>query len=151
MNWEKWKISLKLNFHFRKPFRIIYISWTYVNQDPLISLPDTSSNAMRTTCAPKDTYQNVHKCFLPSNPKLETEVHQNTKCNDQQWTLSIKNEWTRDAGGGSAVECLPVAQGMIPEYQDRVPYWASCMEPASPSACVSASLCVSLMNKLIKS
>ena len=38
---------------------------------------------------------------------------------------------------------LPSAQGMILETQDRVPCQASCMEPASPSACVSASLCVS--------
>ena len=49
--------------------------------------------------------------------------------------------------GGSVVEHLPLAQGMILESQDRVPHRASCMEPASPSACVSASLSVSLMNK----
>ena len=34
----------------------------------------------------------------------------------------------------------PSAQGMILETQDRVPRRAPCMEPASPSACVSASL-----------
>ena len=33
------------------------------------------------------------------------------------------------------------------ESQDRVPCQASCVEPASPSACVSASLSGSLMNK----
>ena len=49
--------------------------------------------------------------------------------------------------GGSGVECLASAQGMILESQDGVPYWASCMELASPSSYVSASLCVSLMNK----
>ena len=38
--------------------------------------------------------------------------------------------------GGSAVECLPLAQ----EARDRVPRRAPCMEPASPSACVSLSL-----------
>ena len=61
---------------------------------------------------------------------------------------------------GSAVKCLPLAQGVILESRDRVPHWAPCMEPASPSACVSASLplslslsfslsltCVSIMNK----
>ena len=36
----------------------------------------------------------------------------------------------------------PSAQGMILETLDRVPRQAPCMEPASPSACVSASLCV---------
>ena len=41
----------------------------------------------------------------------------------------------------------PSAQGMILESWDRVPRQAPCMEPASPSACVYASLCVSLMNK----
>ena len=48
--------------------------------------------------------------------------------------------------GCSAVERLPLAQGVIPEFWDRVPRGAPCMEPASPSA-FSASLCVSLMNK----
>ena len=42
----------------------------------------------------------------------------------------------------------PSAQGVILETQDRVPRWAPCMGPASPSACVSASLLsVSLMNE----
>ena len=44
--------------------------------------------------------------------------------------------------GGSVVEHLPLAQGVISESWDRVPRGASCMEPASPSACVSASLSV---------
>ena len=43
----------------------------------------------------------------------------------------------------------PSAQGLILETQDRVPRRAPCMEPASPSACVSAplSLCLSGINK----
>ena len=45
--------------------------------------------------------------------------------------------------GGSVVERLPSAQGVIPGSWDRVPHRAPCKEPASPSACVSASLCVS--------
>ena len=45
---------------------------------------------------------------------------------------------------GSTVERLPSAQVVIPKPWDRVPHGAPCMEPASPpSACVSASLCVS--------
>ena len=36
------------------------------------------------------------------------------------------------------------AQGLILETWDQVPHWASCMEPASPSACVSASFSLSL-------
>ena len=49
--------------------------------------------------------------------------------------------------GGSVVECLPLAQGVIPGSQDGVPHRAPRKEPASPSVYVSASLCVSLMNK----
>ena len=42
---------------------------------------------------------------------------------------------------------LPLAQVMIPGSWDRVPPWAACGEPASPSACVSAPLSGCLMNK----
>ena len=45
----------------------------------------------------------------------------------------------------------PSAQVEILGSWDRVLHWVSHREPAFPSACVSASLCVSLMNKWIKS
>ena len=48
---------------------------------------------------------------------------------------------------GSVVGHLPSAQVMILESQDEVPHRVPCKEPASPSACVSSSLSVSLMNK----
>ena len=49
----------------------------------------------------------------------------------------------REALGGSAVEHLPLAQGLIPNSLDRVLHRSPCMEPASlSSACVSASLSV---------
>ena len=35
---------------------------------------------------------------------------------------------------------LPAAQGMILETRDRVPHWAPCNKPVSPSAYVSAYL-----------
>ena len=38
---------------------------------------------------------------------------------------------------------LPLAQGVIPGSWDQVPHRGSRGESASPSACVSASLCVS--------
>ena len=60
-------------------------------------------------------------------------------------------EWSFDLGGKSSFKdeyvgqprwcsglALPAAQGVILETLDRVPRWAPCMEPASPSACVSA-------------
>ena len=42
--------------------------------------------------------------------------------------------------------------GCDPQSKDRVPHQAPCMEPASPSAYVSASLCVSheKINKIFK-
>ena len=46
--------------------------------------------------------------------------------------------------GGLVVECLPSAQGMIPGSWDQVLHRAHCREPASSSACVSASLSLSL-------
>ena len=49
--------------------------------------------------------------------------------------------------GGSMVEGLPSAQVMILGSQDRAAHGAPCREPASPSACVSAPLSVSRMNK----
>ena len=45
--------------------------------------------------------------------------------------------------GGSGVERLPSAQGVTPGTWDQVPHQTPCMEPASPSVCISASLCVS--------
>ena len=49
--------------------------------------------------------------------------------------------------GGSVVEHLPLAQVVILGSWDRVLHQAPCREPASLSAYISASLCVSLMNK----
>ena len=43
---------------------------------------------------------------------------------------------------GSAVEHLPSARDVVLESWDQVPYRAPGMEPASPSACASASLYV---------
>ena len=51
-----------------------------------------------------------------------------------------KTDW--DPQGGSVVEHLPLAQGVILESWDQVPHRAPRMEPASPSAYVYASLCV---------
>ena len=48
---------------------------------------------------------------------------------------------------GSVVEHLPLAQVIIPVSSDRVLQQAPHRESVSPSACVSASLSVSLMNK----
>ena len=44
--------------------------------------------------------------------------------------------------GGSVVEHLPLAQGMILESQDQVPHWAPCMEPASLPMSLPLCVCV---------
>ena len=66
----------------------------------------------------------------------------NEMCNIMQVT-----ETKYDGCAGSVVKCLPSAQVMILETRDQVPHQGPGMEPASPSACVSASFSVSLMNK----
>ena len=73
---------------------------------------------------------------------IPTEIKVLKECLKKKKECLKKSYWGHL--GGSAVECLPLAQGMIPESQDRVPHWAPCMEPASPSAYVSASLSLSL-------
>ena len=72
-----------------------------------------------------------------------------------QWiNISVCNDETGDAlklkktGQPRWLSDLapPSVQGMILETRDQVPLGALCMEPVSPSACVSASLslCVCL-------
>ena len=65
--------------------------------------------------------------------------------------LPLKKSATEHLGG-SVVECLPLAQGMILESWYRVPHQASYLEPASPSTYVSASLSLYLswINKILK-
>ena len=46
------------------------------------------------------------------------------------------------------VECLPWVQVVILGSWDQVLHWAPHRESVSPSACMSASLCVSLMKKM---
>ena len=54
--------------------------------------------------------------------------------------VTVQRGLQRGRLGGSVVERLPSAQDMIPESRDRVLHRAPRGEPASPSACVSASL-----------
>ena len=63
--------------------------------------------------------------------------------------LHFSNHCNEGCLGGSGVEHLPLAQSMNLESQDQVPHRASCMEPASPSTCVSASLVLPLINQSI--
>ena len=67
------------------------------------------------------------------------------KCKDEFHCMGgARSRVTEGQLGGSVAECLPLAQGVGPRI---VSHQASYREPASPSAYVSASLCVSLVNK----
>ena len=87
-----------------------------------------------------------------SRGKGDTPPSQKDKCHSQNL---VPHEWIHDSLdfslknpvwghlGGSGVNHLPLAQGVILESWDWVPHWAPCVEPASSSACVSASLSLS--------
>ena len=62
------------------------------------------------------------------NPGIRNEIEISTNFGQPGWLSGL---------------APPSAQGVILEIQDRILRRAPCMEPASPSACVSASLCVS--------
>ena len=68
------------------------------------------------------------------------------------WGNSNLKEGNGGSLGGSAVWCLPSAQGMILETRDRVPHWApgawSLLLPLPMS--LPLSLCVTIINKYIK-
>ena len=58
--------------------------------------------------------------------------------NRRLFVLKLQKLSQGDSLGGLAVWRLPLAQGAVLESRDRVLCWAPCMEPASPSSCVSA-------------
>ena len=83
----------------------------------------------------------------PINSVVETPV--STGRNDNHTATTI-NAYRRESGGQPgwlSGLVSPSAQGMILETQDQVPRRAPCMEPASPSARVSASLSLCFSNK----
>ena len=58
-----------------------------------------------------------------------------------------KKEWALGQPGWLSGSAPPSAQVVILETRDRVTHQAPCMEPASPSACVSASLSLSVSHE----
>ena len=66
---------------------------------------------------------------------FDNENIYNTEYYSKKFSLEIPG-WLRGLAP-------PSAQGVILESQDRVPHRDPCTEPASPSACISASLCLS--------
>ena len=65
--------------------------------------------------------------------------------------FSVKIHNLRDAWVAQWLSIyLPLAQGVILETRDWIPHPASWMEPASSSVWISASLCLSWINKILK-
>ena len=82
--------------------------------------------------------------YHPLPPLLSTDWVQGSPCCRSTEDAAHTSKWCVEGSlGGSAVWRLPLSQGAILQSWDRVPHWAPCMEPASPSAWVSSSLSVS--------
>ena len=84
-----------------------------------------------TYCAPEGGVLHLKRDHQPC-------LHMECNCCECIQTLN-----SQGCLGGSVVEHLPLAQGMIPGSWDRVPHQGPCREPASPSA----SLPVLFMSK----
>ena len=78
-----------------------------------------------------------------ATPKYLLNVQQAKVCNCLMTLNNIKIIHCSGQPRWRSGLALPAARGVILETLDRVPHRASCMEPASPSACVSASLALS--------
>ena len=85
---------------------------------------------------------------LPSSVQSLSACELNDKVQINKRKSLFLWEFTKEVApgslGGAAVWRLPLARDAILETRDRIPRWAPCMEPASPSACVSASLSLSV-------
>ena len=105
------------------------------------------SPALLSSCSPWDGLQLQVQDYSSTHPTKTYNVPSKGQAHARhQDTLKNKTQFGGQPGWPSSL-ALPSAQGMILVSRDRVPHWATCMEPASPSACVSASLSLSLSNK----
>ena len=118
------------------------------------NLPHTQCHCVRTRtdvcpCLP---HAGASKAGLPAlghcHSHLLPTLHHDFMETQGIMTLpppSLHVKFCRELGylGGSVVDHLPLAQAVITGSWDQVPHQATCREPASPFACVSASLCLS--------
>ena len=97
-------------------------------------------------------------CEIPWNPRLSACIHAKKIFQAQTKTMSSENQKPKEPtwryNGLTWPELLDIGTPEVAQWLSIclgswawVPYWAPHREPASPSACVSASLCVSLVNK----
>ena len=83
----------------------------------------------------------MHDVTYPYNDCLTADIYmlaKSTQKHAQKGVTKLRN--VQRSLGGSAVWRLPLAQAVILGSRDRVPCRATCMEPASPSVYVSASV-----------
>uniref|UniRef100_A0A8P0P9F4 Immunoglobulin V-set domain-containing protein n=1 Tax=Canis lupus familiaris TaxID=9615 RepID=A0A8P0P9F4_CANLF len=123
--------------HGRAPRMLIYSTSSCPSGVPDRFSGSTSGNKVALTITgaqPEDETIIVHCVWV---------VHLHSDLN--LWGGATKtSSWAQKSSALKAGEGhLLSAQGVILEFWDRVPHRAPCMEPASPSAYVSASLCVS--------
>ena len=78
------------------------------------------------------------RTIFPEVPSLES-----TPSGDLMSSNSSERRDMEGRLGGSVVECLSSAQGLIPGSWDQIPHQAPCMEPASPSLPMFLPLSVS--------
>ena len=100
------------------------------------------------TRGPCDPFPHRASCMVPASPSA---------CVSESLCLSWINKILKKKKyiqkrhrGHSVAEHLPLDQGMIPRSWDRVPHIRLPAPPASPSAYVSASLCLSWTHKIFK-
>ena len=86
-------------------------------------------------------YSHFTEVLAISKTKVNNNRKQHVNDKAKSWIWNRHENTFGGHLGGSVVERLPLAQGVIPGSQDGVPHWAPHGEPVSPSTYVSASLC----------
>ena len=128
------------------------------------SLPSTVDWLVRTNFRVHSTIKDAGKydvalsqkkrewCFLYNHNSLLRPGYSSWLCFDYDSVYLLLEISFLGHLGGSVVKCLSLAQVVVPGSRDQVLHWGPCMEPASPSAYVSATLsvCLSRINKILK-
>ena len=151
-------LGRKLGKVFQNDFSYICLGGEIINDVTFFSVHALLSNFLLNKrillLKRKQKNQSFQKLFMFSKNKMETvywwSLSIRLSCSKQYKLTSIftkkYNLWQPRWRSGLAP---PAAWGVILGSQDRVPHRAPCMEPASPSACVSASFSLCLwINKI---
>ena len=108
--------------------------------EPAWSLPTATASdqsGLRVSAVTPDNAPGPPFRSFPHSFNQQTRIEGLPRVPFQANRACINNDNRQGRLGGSAVERLPLVQGVISESQDRVPHRAPCREPASLSVCVS--------------